>query len=229
MSPGPWMGMQRPEITTARTGLVHRTTCGSGGAPGDRYHRGPPRTELPAAMNDRIRTVHAGRVLTLNLETVTLPNGRVAELEIAHHPGGAAVVALDALGRTCLLRQYRHAAGGWIREIPAGKLDSGEPPLECARRELAEEAGCTARRWDALGSFFSSPGVLTEVIHLYLARDLEPVPSAPEEHEVFEVEWLALDEAAGLAARGELRDAKTLIGLAWAAARLEAGQDRAVS
>ena len=180
-------------------------------------------------MNDRIRTVHAGRVLTLNIETVTLPNGRVAELEIAHHPGGAAVVAVDADGRTCLLRQYRHAAGGWIREIPAGKLDEAEPPLECARRELAEEAGRTARRWDALGSFFSSPGVLTEVIHLFLARDLEPVPAAPEEHEVFEVEWLPLDEAVGLAVRGELRDAKTLVGLAWAAARLGVGPDEAVS
>ena len=221
--------MQRPESTTARTGLVHRTTGGPGGASGARYHRDPPSPEPPAAMNDRIRTVHAGRVLKLNLETVTLPNGRVAELEIAHHPGGAAVVAVDAEGRTCLLRQYRHAAGGWIQEIPAGKLDGGEPPLACAQRELAEEAGCTARRWDALGAFFSSPGVLTEVIHLFLARDLTPVPAAPEEHEVFEVEWVPLDEAARLAARGELRDAKTLIGLSWAAARLEAGADEAVS
>ena len=180
-------------------------------------------------MKDRIRTVHAGRVLTRNLETVTLPNGRVAELEIAHHPGGAAVVAVDADGRTCLLRQYRHAAGGWIREIPAGKLDGGEPPLACAQRELAEEAGRTARRWDSLGAFFSSPGVLTEVIHLFLARDLTAVPAAPEEHEVFDVEWGPLDEAVRLAERGELRDAKTLIGLGWAAARLEAGADEAVS
>ena len=212
--------MQRPESNTARTGLVHRTTGGPGGASGDRYHRDPPSLETPAAMNDRIRTVHAGRVLTMNLETVTLPNGRVAQLEIAHHPGGAAVVAVDAEGRTCLLRQYRHAAGGWIREIPAGKLDGGEPPLECARRELAEEAGCTARRWDSLGAFFSSPGVLTEVIHLFLARDLEAVPAAPEEHEVFEVEWVPLSEAADRAIGGDLDDGKTIIGLARAAARI---------
>jgi ADP-ribose pyrophosphatase len=172
-------------------------------------------------MTDHIRNVHTGRVLTLNVETVTLPNGRVAALEIAHHPGGAAVVAIDADGRTCLLRQYRHAAGGWISEIPAGKLDAGEPPLECARRELAEEAGRRAARWDALGSFFSSPGVLTEVIHVFLARDLEPVPAAPEDHEVFEVEWVPLEEAVGRAARGQLDDAKTLIGLMWAAARLD--------
>ncbi|MFO1406255.1 MAG: NUDIX hydrolase [Steroidobacteraceae bacterium] len=173
-------------------------------------------------MTDSTRTVHRGRVLTLNLETVTLPNGRVAELEIAHHPGGAAVVAVDAEGRTCLLRQYRHAAAGWVTEIPAGKLDGGEAPLECARRELAEEAGRTAGRWDSLGAFMSSPGVLTEVIHLFLARDLEPVPAAPEEHEVFEVAWVPLADAARWAADGGLDDAKTIIGLVRAAGRLAA-------
>ena len=171
-------------------------------------------------MAESIRNVFQGRVLTLNLERVLLPNGRVAELEIAHHPGGAAVVALDAEGRTCLLRQFRHAAGGWLDELPAGKLDNREPPLDCARRELAEEAGMTAGRWDKLGEFFSSPGVFTEVIHLFLARDLVPTPAQPEEHEVFEARWLPLDEAVALAAGGRLRDAKTLIGLFWAREKL---------
>ena len=133
-------------------------------------------------MIENIRRVFTGRVLKLNLEQVRLPNGQVAELEIAHHPGGAAVVAVDAEGRVCLLRQFRHAAGGWLTELPAGKLDGGEPPLECARRELAEEAGVSARRWEKLGEFFSSPGVLTEVIHLFLARDLEPADASPEDH-----------------------------------------------
>lgn len=171
-------------------------------------------------MAESIRNVFRGRVLTLNLEQVRLPNGRVAELEIAHHPGGAAVVALDAEGRTCLLRQFRHAAGGWIDELPAGKLDNREPPIDCARRELAEEAGMTAGRWDKLGEYFSSPGVFTEVIHLFLARDLAPTPARPEEHEVFEARWLPLDEAVTLAASGQLQDAKTLIGLLWARERL---------
>ena len=171
-------------------------------------------------MAESIRNVFRGRVLTLNLEQVRLPNGRVAELEIAHHPGGAAVVALDAEGRTCLLRQFRHAAGGWIDELPAGKLDNREPPIDCARRELAEEAGMTAGRWDKLGEYFSSPGVFTEVIHLFLARDLVPTPPQPEEHEVFEARWLPLDEAVTLAASGQLQDAKTLIGLLWARERL---------
>jgi len=171
-------------------------------------------------MTDRVRNVFKGRVLTLNLETVTLPNGRVAELEIAHHPGGAAVVAVDAAGRVCLLRQFRHAAGGWLTELPAGKLDGGEPPLACAQRELAEEAGVVARQWDKLGEVYSSPGVLTEVIHLFLARDLAASDARPEEHEVFEVEWLPVPEAVALAASGRLRDAKSVIGLLWANERL---------
>jgi ADP-ribose pyrophosphatase len=171
-------------------------------------------------MSASIRNVFKGRVLTLNLEQVRLPNGRVAELEIAHHPGGAAVVALDADGRVCLLRQFRHAAGGWLIELPAGKLDGGEPPLECAQRELAEEAGAVARRWDKLGEFFSSPGVLTEVIHLYLARDLTATAAQPEEHEVFDARWIPLDEAVDLAASGRLQDAKSVIGLLWAREKL---------
>ena len=173
-------------------------------------------------MTESIRNVFTGRVLTLNLERVRLPNGRIAELEIAHHPGGAAVVALDDAGRVCLLRQYRHAAGGWLTELPAGKLDGGEPPLECAQRELAEEAGVTARQWEKLGECFSSPGVLTEVLHLFLARGLAPADAGPEEHEVFEASWVPLDEAVDLAAGGQLRDAKTLIGLLWAREQLRA-------
>jgi len=185
----------------------------------------PVRLRQPGscAMTDSIRNVFRGRVLTLNLERVALPNGRVAELEIAHHPGGAAVVALDASGRVCLLRQFRHAAGGWLTELPAGKLDNAEPPLECAERELAEEAGMRAGRWDKLGEFYSSPGILTEVIHLFLARDLEAVEARPEEHEVFEASWVPLEEAVGLAASGRLQDAKTLIGLLWAREALQHG------
>jgi ADP-ribose pyrophosphatase len=174
-------------------------------------------------MIENIRNVFTGRVLTLNLEQVRLPNGRVAELEIAHHPGGAAVVAVDAEGRVCLLRQFRHAAGGWLTELPAGKLDGGEPPLECARRELAEEAGVSARRWEKLGEFFSSPGVLTEVIHLFLARDLEPADASPEVHEVLEASWIPLRDASELAATGRLQDAKSLIGLLWTRERVAGG------
>jgi len=174
-------------------------------------------------MTQQIRNVFKGRVLTLNLEQVELPNGRVAELEIAHHPGGAAIVALDAEGRICLLHQFRHAAGGWLDELPAGKLDGGEPPLECAVRELAEEAGMQAGRWDKLGEYFSSPGVLTEVIHIFLARDLVAVGASPEEHEVFEARWVPLPDAAASAARGEISDGKSLVGIFWASSALAPG------
>jgi 8-oxo-dGTP pyrophosphatase MutT (NUDIX family) len=173
-------------------------------------------------MAGKVRNVYKGKVLKLNLERVKLPNGTVVELEVAHHPGGAVVVALDADGRVCLLRQYRHAAGGWITELPAGKIDNREPPLECAKRELAEEAGVTARYWKRLGQFFSSPGVFTEVIHVFLARGLAPCDSAPEAHEVFEARWVPLAEATALAAGGGLPDAKTTIGLFWAQAELQA-------
>jgi len=196
---------------------VHRSTASVGWA----YDPGASASpQVTVHMAESIRNVFKGRVLTLNLEQVRLPNGRIAELEIAHHPGGAAVVAVDADGRVCLLRQFRHAAGGWLTELPAGKLDGGEPPLECAQRELAEEAGVVAKRWDKLGEFFSSPGVLTEVIHLFLARDLVATDARPEEHEVFEARWVPLDEAVELAASGRLQDAKSLIGLLWARAKL---------
>ena len=151
--------------------------------------------------------------MELGLETAALPDGRALELEVVRHPGGAAVVALDAGERVCLLRQYRHAGGGWLWEVPAGKLDPGEPPEATARRELAEEAGLAAATWASLGSILSTPGFCDEVIHLYLARDLSTVPSRPGPHEVLEVHWVPFGEAVARAARGEIRDAKTVVGL----------------
>jgi ADP-ribose pyrophosphatase len=172
-----------------------------------------------------VRNIYSGRVIRLNLEDVRLPNGVDARLEIVHHPGGAAIVALDDEGRICLLRQYRHAAGGWIWELPAGKIDHGEPPLQTAQRELQEEAGVIAEKWRALGDCLSSPGVLTEVVHLFLATGLRPVGRQPEQHEVLEVHWVPFDTAYAMAQSGELRDGKSLAGILRAAAY--AGDDRA--
>lgn len=162
---------------------------------------------------ESIKPIYRGRVVEFNVERVRLPNGNVADLEILHHPGGAAVVAIDAGGRVCLLYQYRHAAGGYLWELPAGKIDNREPPIETAIRELEEEGGAVAARWDSLGSYFSSPGVFTEVIHLFLARDLTSTHVRPEEHEVFHVEWRPLEDVIAMAESGELRDGKSLIGI----------------
>jgi 8-oxo-dGTP pyrophosphatase MutT (NUDIX family) len=169
---------------------------------------------------ERITQQFQGRVLTVNIERVRLPNGAVADLEIAHHPGGAAIVAIDDQQRVCMLYQFRHAAGGWIWELPAGKIDNREPPLNTAKRELAEEGGVTAAGWQSLGEYLSSPGVFTEVIHLYLATGLTHAPMAPEEHEVFRVEWRPFAEMLAQAQSGELRDGKTLVGLFRAAPHL---------
>lgn len=164
-------------------------------------------------MIESSRTMFQGRILEVNVERVRLPNGRTADLEIAHHPGGAAIVALDSNGRVCLLRQYRHAAQGWIWELPAGKIDHHEPPIETARRELAEEAGMTAGSWLSLGGILSSPGVFTEIVHLFLARELTPIPATPEEHEVFAITWMPWQQAVQMAESGQIEDGKSVSGL----------------
>lgn len=168
-----------------------------------------------------IKTLYLGRVIQLSLETVRLPGGRETELEIVRHPGGAAVVALDAQDRVCLLHQFRHAAGGYIWELPAGKIDNREPPLQTAQRELEEEAGCRAARWESLGDCVSSPGVLAEVIHLFLARDLTLVPPQAGPDEVFSVEWRPFDEVLHMVETGELRDCKSLAALFRASRKLQ--------
>jgi 8-oxo-dGTP pyrophosphatase MutT (NUDIX family) len=163
------------------------------------------------------KLIYEGRVIQVSVDTVVLPNGIRVPLEIVRHPGGAAVVAVDAQRRVCLLRQYRHAAGGYIYELPAGKLESDEPPENTARRELVEEASVSAAHWTSLGAYFSSPGVFTEVIHLFLATGLTQAASNPEPDEVFQVEWWPLQLAVERARNGELADAKTVIGLLRAA------------
>jgi ADP-ribose pyrophosphatase len=173
----------------------------------------------------RSRRVHSGRAVQLDIEQVILPNGAEVELEIVRHPGGAAIVAVDDADRVCLLRHFRHAAGGWLWELPAGRLDPGEEPLATAQRELAEEAGITAVRWSGLGRIASSPGVLTERVHLFLARDLRAVGATPEHAECFEVRWVGRAEALRRAVAGEIEDAKTVVGLLRAAAALDEARD----
>jgi ADP-ribose pyrophosphatase len=165
--------------------------------------------------------IFKGRVIEVNVERVQLPNGNVADLEMIHHPGGAAIVALNQRNEVCLLRQFRHAAQGWLWELPAGKIDNREPPIDTAHRELEEEAGCRADKWEDLGHVLSSPGVFTEVVHLFLATGLEAVGSAHEEHEVMEIHWKPLHDAAQMALSGEICDGKSVVGILRAAARIK--------
>jgi ADP-ribose pyrophosphatase len=169
---------------------------------------------------EHVRAIFRGRVICVNVETVRLPNGHVADLEIIHHPGGAAIAAVDAQRRVCLIRQYRHAVGGWIWELPAGKLEPREPPLDTARRELIEEAGSSAQNWQSLGTYVSSPGVFDEIVHLFLAQELDSVRMAHEAAELIEVHWLDLEEACTRALRGDINDGKTALGLLRARAAL---------
>jgi 8-oxo-dGTP pyrophosphatase MutT (NUDIX family) len=166
-----------------------------------------------------IETKYRGRVVTVNVENVLLPNGERADYEIIHHPGGAAIVALNAQEQVCLLHQFRPAAGGWVWELPAGRLEPDEPPAATASRELLEEAGCTADSWQELGVIWSSPGVFAERIHLFLASNLHLGESKPERYEVFEVHWVPFDVAVAKAVSGEIADAKSIVGLLRARAR----------
>jgi ADP-ribose pyrophosphatase len=153
-------------------------------------------------------------------ERATLPNGRAVELDIVHHPGAAAVVPFVSRDEVLLIRQYRHAAGGMILEVPAGKLDAGEAPALCAARELEEEAGCRAGRLEPLGWIWTTPGFTDERIHLFAAFDLTEVPHRPEADEYIEIVRLSLSEALDLVWRGELPDAKSALALVQAAQRL---------
>lgn len=164
-------------------------------------------------MNDTKRIHFRGKVVDMATEIVRLPNGHELEMDVVLHPGGAAAVALDEKQRVCLLHQYRCVFDEWLWELPAGKIDHQEPPFDTVRRELLEETGITAAQWHDLGYVISSPGVFMERVYLYLARDLQFNSAAKEDHEVFEVHWLPLEEALSQCNEGKIVDAKTIAGL----------------
>jgi ADP-ribose pyrophosphatase len=166
------------------------------------------------------REVYGGRVVDLGIEHVTLPSGVEVDLEIIRHKGASAVVALDEVGRVVLIRQFRHAAGGFIWELPAGVLDpAGEAPEACAARELREETGLHASALTRLGTILTTPGFTDERIHLFLARDLTQRDTAREHDEVIaEVARFPLGDALAMVQRGDIVDAKTICGLHLAAA-----------
>ena len=159
------------------------------------------------------QNIFTGKVLVLNIENAPLPNGETAELEIIRHPGAAAIVPLKEDGTVVLIRQFRHAAGGYIYEIPAGKLHSGEDPRDCAARELEEEIGYRANNLEYVTRIFTAPGFTDEVIHIYKATDLIPGKQQLDCDEILEiVEW-PLDVAIARIRDHTIQDAKTIVGL----------------
>ena len=168
------------------------------------------------------RRVYTGRVINLDVDQVRFPDGSIGELEMIRHPGASAVVPfLSDPARPdpqiLLIRQYRYAADGYLYEIPAGRLDAGEDPAVCARRELKEETGCTAERVEHLYTLFTTPGFTDERIHLFMAVGLTRGETGHEADEFMEIETVALSKALAMVEAGEIQDAKTALGLLYAA------------
>jgi len=161
----------------------------------------------------RSEYLYRGHILKLRLDQVRLSNKHVVAREVVEHSGAVAIVALDAEDRVLLVRQYRSGAGREMLEIPAGTMEDGEDPALCAARELKEETGYHAMQWDDLGYFYTTPGFCTEKMHLFLARQLTRGAASPEEDETIQVERVPLAEAVTLIERGEIVDAKTIVGL----------------
>ena len=168
------------------------------------------------------KRVYTGRVISLDVDRVRFPDGTTGELEIIRHPGASAIVPFltDPAGvdpQLLLLKQYRYATSGTLYEIPAGRLDPGESPEQCARRELLEETGCTAESIVPPTSMFTTPGFTDERIHLFLATGLTRGEARREADEFIEVETVALSAALQMVERGEIQDAKTALGILFAA------------
>ena len=167
------------------------------------------------------RRVYEGQVINLRVDTVAIPGGGTHDFEIVEHRGAVAVIPMDDAGNVYLIRQYRDAVQDHLLEIPAGGLEPNESPLECARRELQEEIGLYPEQIEELGRFYLTPGYSTELLTLYLARKLRPSPLHSEVDEaIVGVEQMPLQQALRFVMAREIRDAKTILGLLWAAAGL---------
>lgn len=168
---------------------------------------------IPAEITVASERIYNGRVINLRVDTVALPGGQHYKREIVEHRGAVAIAALDAEGDVLLVQQFRKAAGRQLLELPAGTLEPGEDPLRCARRELEEETGFRARQWERLAAFYTSPGFSTELLHLYLARDLEAGRAANEVDEHLQLVKMSVADARRMIDTGEICDAKTIVGI----------------
>ena len=172
-------------------------------------------------MERTLRTTRAfaGRLIAVRVDEVERPDGRHATREIVEHPGAVAILAWDG-ARLAMVRQWRHAAGDVLLEIPAGTMEQGEEPLATARRELAEEMGVAAESWTRGPSFYTAPGFCTERLTLFLATELREVETKAPDDEEIERAWVPLREALDGVDDGRVADAKSIAGILWLAARL---------
>src|SRR5512136_2000162 len=165
--------------------------------------------------------VYEGRILNLRVDEIRTPTGVEALREIVENSGAVAMLALDDQQRVVLVKQYRHAVRGLVIEIPAGKLDGDEDPLDGAARELREETGFRAGRYERLGSFYPAPAWSTEFVYLYLATQLNPGPTQLEADEAIEMWQVALDDAIEMIQSGAIVDGKTVAALLLARQRIQ--------
>ena len=168
------------------------------------------------------RRVYTGKIISVDVDTVRFPDGSTGELEMIRHPGASAIVPFlsDPRGedpQVLMIRQYRYAADNYLYEIPAGRLDQGENPRDCAVRELKEETGCTAEHFDHLLTMYTTPGFTDEKIHLFMATGLVAGETKHEVDEFLDLHPMRLSRALEMVEAGEIQDAKTVIGLLFAA------------
>lgn len=168
------------------------------------------------------RRVYDGRVINVDIDTVKFPNGSTGELEMVRHPGASAVVPFltdphSDDPQILLIKQFRHAADAFIYEIPAGKLEGGEPPIDCAQRELREETGCTAATMEHVYTLYTTPGFTDERIYIFMASGLTRGEMKHEKDEFMTVETVTLSRALQLVKTGDLADAKTALALLFVA------------
>jgi ADP-ribose pyrophosphatase len=167
------------------------------------------------------KTVYEGIVVNVRRDIAELQNSSLADREIIEHSGGVGIVPVTNDNKVLMVRQFRYPMGKEVIEIPAGKLEAGEDPLECAVRELSEETGCTAGRYIDLGASYPSPGFCTEILYIYLALDLRPGKTHLDENELLSVEAIAIDELVDKIMANELPDGKSIIGILKAKKYLE--------
>ncbi|MGP6159077.1 MAG: NUDIX hydrolase [Vulcanimicrobiaceae bacterium] len=163
------------------------------------------------------KQIWQGRIINLRVDEIEgVRGGKHRTIEVVEHPGGVAVIARPSRREIVLVRQYRHPVGEELWEVPAGKIERGEPPIETAQRELLEETGYSAERLRFLWSMYSTPGFCSERIHFFVAVGLKVGEAKPEADEQFEIRSWSIEDAWRLVERDELRDSKTQIALSWA-------------